>query len=764
MKKLLYCICVVLLCVSLFTACNDGNDPPANNPDSGIVNNDTSNSENSNNTNSETEACQHIYGDWKTITEADCLNGGEKIRVCTKCSVAETEEINALGHTTGSSTCNRCGKYTGTWTKEEVQKIVQVHDVYVAEINSADGVDMRISWTNTSDKTIKYIHFYVEPYNSVGDKMYCDIRDHSRFDAYVTGPCEPGYKGYYNVGETYYGDKWETCWYNSSIKTIKLTGIKIIYMDGSVVDLDNSAAQMAFAPYNVDQTVASIGYETDVEYYSDEAAHCFYFSLKNADNLSVKADVNVDIHAVNTLGEEVYSNTLSFKTEDFFQHSFYGDKTWIASCYIYDWELLETNEDSGYWYYRIYSDDGSIDFEEKSVYTYNLPLIDWALYSTLQTHGYYFYFSNDTWITLEDTYLGKTIVIDSINYEFSDTYEQGEVNLSVTLTGKNIGACENGFYISGYFVIPDTDTKEFFGGRTSATQDGERFEITLTSNYIPGGDYVMEFSNRLIDTNGLVYNLTEDLNSYSVSAYEHSATSISIPETFNGKNVTSIVAPGFYNHKTLTSIHLPKTIKDIGYGIFEGCDSLKTISVDSNNPNCYSDGNCIIGRNSKTVYAGCNNSTIPNDAVEIGDWAFCGNTIMESITIPDSIERIGVGAFWGCAALKSITIKSANVVIDEDAFDQCTSLTELDLTGVKRLEYSAFWGCENLSKVYLDSTLEYIGTYVFDSCYENITVYYDGTKSQWNSVNKEEDWYGTNSTVTVKCSDGDIYLDKIILE
>ena len=782
MKKILISI-LVLLTMFCFAACNDTNTITCQEcgyeNSSGVKfcsdcgasmatsndDNESSNNGNQNNNGNNNTPCQHSYSEWREKTAANCTSTGTKERACSKCSHKETETISALGHTTTTGVCGRCNQRIG-WSKEEVQEIVQVHDVYVSEINSADGVDMRISWTNTSDKTIKYIHFYVEPYNAVGDKMYCDIRDHSRYDAYVTGPCEPGHKGYYNVGETYYGNLWETCWYNSSIKTIKLTGIKIIYMDGSVVDLDNSAAQMAFAPYNVDQTVVSIGYETDVEYYSDEAAHCFYFSLKNADNLSVKADVNVDIRAVNTLGEEVYSNTLSFKTEDFFQHSFYGDKTWIASCYIYDWELLETNEDSGYWYYRIYSDDGSIDFEEKSVYTYNLPLIDWALYSTLQTHGYYFTFSNETWITLEDTYLGKTIIIDSINYEFSNSYEQGEVNLSVTLTGKNVGACENGFYISGYFVIPGTETKQFFGGRTSATQDGESFEITLTGSYIPGGDYVMEFSNRLVDENGLVYNLTEDLSAYSVSAYTHTATIISIPETFNGKTVISIALPGFLNHKTLTSVHLPKTIKEIGLGIFEGCDALKTITVDNDNPNCYSDGNCIIGRNSKIVYAGCNNSTIPNDAVEIGDWAFCGNANMESVIIPASVERIGVGAFWGCSSLKSVTIKGNNVVIDEDAFDQCISLTEIDLTGAKRLEYSAFWGCENLSEVHLDTTLEYIGSYTFANCSENgtIVINFSGTKTEWNVISKDEEWYGYSSAVTVKCTDGNVSYERLSYE
>ena len=50
-------------------------------------------------------------------------------------------------------------------------------------------------------------------------------------------------------------------------------------------------------------------------------------------------------------------------------------------------------------------------------------------------------------------------------------------------------------------------------------------------------------------------------------------------------------------------------------------------------------------------------------------------------------------------------IKGNNVVVDENAFDQCTSLTEIALAGVKRLECSVFWDCENLSEVNFDTTL-----------------------------------------------------------
>ena len=296
MKKILIAI-LVLLTLTCFVACNDTSSVTC--PECGYENtsgvkfcsdcgasiissndNSQNNGSNNNNTNNgngnnSSTSCQHSFGEWSEKVAASCTTAGTKERTCTKCSQKETETIAILGHTTTTGICGRCNQRMG-WTEEELQSIVQVHDVYVDDVNSVGGVDMRISWTNTSDKTIKYIHFYVVPYNAVGDQMYCDIRDHSRFDAYVTGPCEPGHQGYYKIGDIYYGNLWETVWYNSSIKTIELVGIKIIYMDGSIIDIEKKDISKTFVEFSP----LKEGYDVDeafVEYYPDDEKHRFYW-------------------------------------------------------------------------------------------------------------------------------------------------------------------------------------------------------------------------------------------------------------------------------------------------------------------------------------------------------------------------------------------------------------------------------------------------------------------------------------------------------
>ena len=97
--------------------------------------------------------------------------------------------------------------------------------------NSAGGVDLYINWENLSDKTIKYVYFTVSPYNSVNDTVRCTIRNYSSFTAQDDGP--------YSKGQGMKGTRycWENAWYNYSIKGAKLENVRILYMDGTSVDI-----------------------------------------------------------------------------------------------------------------------------------------------------------------------------------------------------------------------------------------------------------------------------------------------------------------------------------------------------------------------------------------------------------------------------------------------------------------------------------------------------------------------------------------------
>lgn len=121
---------------------------------------------------------------------------------------------------------------------DNVKNTIRLINAWTSRPNSANGVDLNILWTNTSNKVIKYTVFNVVPYNAVGDPQQCDIRHDTSFRGKVTGPINPG--------QTYGGDQvWECAWYNNTIVSVKVKSIDITYMDGSTVSLDDKQSQYA---------------------------------------------------------------------------------------------------------------------------------------------------------------------------------------------------------------------------------------------------------------------------------------------------------------------------------------------------------------------------------------------------------------------------------------------------------------------------------------------------------------------------------------
>jgi hypothetical protein len=100
-------------------------------------------------------------------------------------------------------------------------------------------------------------------------------------------------------------------------------------------------------------------------------------------------------------------------------------------------------------------------------------------------------------------------------------------------------------------------------------------------------------------------------------------------------------------------------VTSIGAYVFVGCLLLSSIVIDEINENYDSRNNCnaIIETATNTLIAGCKNTVIPNDVVNIGEAAFESCVSMLSIIIPNSIKKIGESAFWGCNTLENIQFK-----------------------------------------------------------------------------------------------------------
>jgi hypothetical protein len=108
---------------------------------------------------------------------------------------------------------------------------------------------------------------------------------------------------------------------------------------------------------------------------------------------------------------------------------------------------------------------------------------------------------------------------------------------------------------------------------------------------------------------------------------------------------------------------------------------------------------------------------IPSGVLQIGPFAFAGNTDIQSVVLPAGLISLAVGIFNGCSALTSIALPTGLQSIGSGAFSM-TGLTSINLSGYTgtALAISIFSGCTSLSSVNLPATLESIGIGAFTNC------------------------------------------------
>lgn len=104
------------------------------------------------------------------------------------------------------------------------------------------------------------------------------------------------------------------------------------------------------------------------------------------------------------------------------------------------------------------------------------------------------------------------------------------------------------------------------------------------------------------------------------------------------------------------------------------------------------------------------------------------------------VTRIPMAAFRGYKELKRVDLRCSNIESIEDyAFCQCPSLEE----------------------IFLPDSLKRIGESAFSFSPKLKLITYDGTKEQWEKIEKDEyDWYvDIAHDAVIRCKDGDIKLD-----
>lgn len=171
---------------------------------------------------------------------------------------------------------------------------------------------------------------------------------------------------------------------------------------------------------------------------------------------------------------------------------------------------------------------------------------------------------------------------------------------------------------------------------------------------------------------------------------------------FDGVNVGS-----FTIGKNVESIVLPNQIP-----------SLKSIAVDSENPNYYTYYGCLYDTTDTLIYAPQSLTAIDikSGTKAIGSNAF-SNSNISTIVLPKGVTEIKDKAFYNASQLKIVYFPNTVETIGNSAFENCTRLKTMDISNpVKSIGSSAFRRCTNLASVILPDTLETIGADCFNGC------------------------------------------------
>ena len=258
-------------------------------------------------------------------------------------------------------------------------------------------------------------------------------------------------------------------------------------------------------------------------------------------------------------------------------------------------------------------------------------------------------------------------------------------------------------------------------------------------------------------------------------------TKVSIPSS-----VTSMTGAAFAHCSGLTAIEINNKNPDfINKGKMVLSKDLKTLvwfpSQETGSVHIPV-GVTAIGNGAFTDCSGLTEVVIPEGVASIGDDAFYGCTKLTEVTFPKSVTSIGGGAFYGCTGLTEVTIPEKVTHIGSDAFANCTGLTLINYNaksadmagnsafgsntiyeandiklvigeGVLRIPSQVFSGyifgddttdyddvepdyiyvVPQITSVMIPTSVTEIGERAFEFS-ELKTVYYSGTKKQWEKI------------------------------
>ncbi len=173
-----------------------------------------------------------------------------------------------------------------------------------------------------------------------------------------------------------------------------------------------------------------------------------------------------------------------------------------------------------------------------------------------------------------------------------------------------------------------------------------------------------------------------DDDTISLTKYNGGGGTVTIPSTFEGKDVVSF-GTIFKGNNNIAKVIIPDTVTNIADNAFNSCPNLSSVTIGSGVTNIgdYAFYNCehlqgIAFPNGLTnigKYAFNNDQQlrtvhIPGTVKSIGDYAFNDMYWLNELIIEEGVEVIGIRAFTRCVFLKSITLPKSLTSIGKESF------------------------------------------------------------------------------------------------
>lgn len=250
----------------------------------------------------------------------------------------------------------------------------------------------------------------------------------------------------------------------------------------------------------------------------------------------------------------------------------------------------------------------------------------------------------------------------------------------------------------------------------------------------------------------------------------------------SGSILETIESNSFSDCPSLKDVVLPETVKTIESNAFLNCH--KDLYTEYNGAYYFGTPSKPYWLLEKVLDNTVTTFEINENCLTIDYEVFKDFASLVSITIPSKVERIYIDAFMGCSSLSSVTFASPTSLtyLDNGLFHNCSSLTSFTVpstvtymgyylfsnTGLTNLVFENEFSelpeeiidnCDLLESITLPASLSVIHKDDFKDAEALQTINFGGTKEEWNSINKEENWDKNLTNLTlIHCIDEDIIL------